>query len=453
MTADLVALAERAVAAARKAGADGAEAFVQRESGGHVTLERNDLSGAEWGEQFGIGLRVFRENRIGFAYVTRPDRIADGLSQAFQAGRLGKRLPRFRFPGPAKAPTVPGLWDKRVLDVEGKELVEWGGQLVDAVRGIRKDLTLAGGGASVGWTETAVANSEGLSAASRGTGASAHVYVVQSKNGVSTGFASRESTRRDLDLEGLGSQAGRLAVASQRPQKLARGVRWPCVVRPEPASDLFSTITLSSLEAKPAHRDESYYSGKVGRAVAHAKLSLVDDARLEGGLGSGPVDDEGVPSRAVRPIARGVLKTFLYDAATAHEYEGRLTASAVRSHAFDGRSYKSPPGAAARQVRIEGPRRPTEKLIAGLDDGLVLHDLMGVHTANTVSGDFSVTSSLLFRVRKGDVAGPVAPVGVAGNLHEAWRRGFTLGDDVKRMSGDGGFDLPSVLFEGFAFTP
>jgi PmbA protein len=200
-------------------------------------------------------------------------------------------------------------------------------------------------------------------------------------------------------------------------------------------------------------RGESVYSKRLGKKVAHSKFSLVDDPTMDGGLGSSPFDDEGEPSRAFRPIKNGVLASYLFDRGGASEFGKKPTGSAMRMHPFDGRSYKSPPGISARNVRVEAPSIRTKKLLAGIDDGLLLHDMMGVHTANTVSGDFSVTSTVLFRIRKGALEGPVAPVSIAGNLHAALKAGITLGDDIKQTSGEAAISIPSVRFDGFSVTP
>jgi PmbA protein len=148
-----------------------------------------------------------------------------------------------------------------------------------------------------------------------------------------------------------------------------------------------------------------------------------------------------------------VLRSYLYDTATAAEYGGRSTASAVRSGGLDDRPYKVPPSVASRQVRVVSPRTTTDKLVASVDDGILVHDLMGVHTANVVSGDFGVTASLLFRVRDGEVGEALAPVSVSGNLHESLKRGLRLGDDVRHVDAGPGFELPTTLFGGFTVTP
>lgn len=442
-----------AVRAAMRAGADGAEAFALDEWGASAEVEKDSLTHAEAGASRGLGLRVLKDARVGFAFATRPDMVDQAVTDALKAARLSKRTPAFEFPRARKHATLRGVWDARLAELEGPDLLEGAGTMIDAVKDVRKDLRVAGGSVNVGQSECAVVNSEGVDKTHRETSISAHLYVIQSRDGVSTGFSHQEATRYKMAWQGLGKEAGELAVASAKPAKLDGAGPRICLVRPDPAADLLTTITIPSLYARPAHRGESYYTGKVGKRVMHEKISLVDDPTLPASVGSVPFDDEGTPTKVVKPVAGGVLKTFLYDALDAAEYKGKPTGHALRMHSLDGRSFKASPHTSANQVRLVAPSTTTAKLVAGIDDGLLLHDMMGVHTANAVSGDFSVNASIVFRVRKGAVEGPVAPLSVAGNLHQALKRGLRLGDDVKTVGGAPSVVLPTVLFEGFTATP
>ncbi|MBI2078615.1 MAG: TldD/PmbA family protein [Euryarchaeota archaeon] len=446
-------VAEEAVRRAKAAGAPSCEAFVLRDASGGVRVERNDLGGVETETSFGIGLRVLHGGRLGFAYVTGLDGVKDGVRSALGSARISKKTPGFAFAGPGKVPRIAGLFDQRLAALEAPEAIDFALDLVRSARDVNAKLNVTEAGVSFGVSESAVANSEGVALEHRETMFHASCFVVQDEAGVSTGFASADSNRRDLDPLRLGKKAARLALDARNPKPLAKGGRLPIVLRPEPASDLVDTVTLAALHGKDARRGESFYSGKKGKAVAHPKVSVIDDPTLPRGLGSAPFDDEGEPSRHFVPIAKGVLKGYVFDRSTASEFKERTTASAIRMSGLDGRSYKAPPTASSRNVRIEAPSRTTERLIAGVDDGLLVHDLMGVHTANVVSGDFSVTSSLLFRIRKGAVEGPVAPLSVAGNFHRVLRAGITLGDDVKAMAGETAIAMPSLRTDELTVTP
>jgi PmbA protein len=450
---DLLGLAESIIAKAPRLGADAAEAFVLRSASGSVRIEKNEVGGVETDTSFGIGLRVVKDHRVGFAYVTRPEQAAQGIKDALEASKLSIVLKTFHFPSQQKLPKVAGLHDPKIEGMEAPTAIAASRELARSARAVHRKLNVTEAGYGYGSDHAAIANTEGLAAEHRETGVSASCFVVQSEQGVSTGFASRHSTRLDLDPSELGKEAADLALRARRPTKLEKPASLPILLRPDPSADLFGTITVPSLFGKAAHRDESYYSGKLGRRIAHDKFSLVDDPTRPGGLGSAPFDDEGAASRPFAPIRRGVLKGFLFDLASAAEYDRKTTSSAVRIHPFDGRSHKSPPATSGRNLVVEAPRRATPKLIAQIDEGLLVHDMMGVHTANTVSGDFSVTSSTLFRIRKGAVEGPVAPVSIGGNFHRALRKGLWIGDDPKQVADEGSILVPTCRFDGFTVTP
>jgi PmbA protein len=450
---DLLSVADSVVAQARRMGVASAEAFVLRSVSGGVRIEKNEVGGIETETSFGIGIRVLKEQRVGFAYVTKSEQAKDGIRDALEASKLSIRLPSFAFPSPAKVPRIAGLYDPKIEGMEAASAIAYARDLARGAKSIHAKLNVTEAGFSYGASTCAIANTEGVGLQQRETSVSASCFVVQSEQGVSTGFASASATRDRLKPLALGQEAARLAMQGRKPVKLERPQAWPLVIRPDPCADLFGTITVPSVYGKPAHRDESYYSGKVGKRVADAKFSLIDDPTTPEGLGSSPFDDEGVVSRPVSPILNGILKGFLFDAQGGAEYGEPTTASGVRLHAFDGRSHKSPPVTSGRNLIVRSTSRPTEKLIASIDDGLLVHDMLGVHTANTVSGDVSVTSSLLFRIRKGAVEGPVAPVSIGGNFHRILEKGILLGDDVKQVADEGAISVPSVRFDGFTVTP
>lgn len=429
-----------------------AEAFAVLDHEIGATIEKNAADLAQAHESYGIAVRVLVKGRLGFSYVTDEEEAGTAVDAAIQASKLSKKIP-FAFPEPAKAARVPGLWDAKLDAMEADEVVDAAGTIIDVVADAGDHLDATGGGVSSGTTHWAVANSAGVAVSHRQTGLSAACYVVRDDDHVSTGWAHDSSTRRDVDVPEIGRKAAELAVATGAPVDLSGAKVRDVVIRPEAAAELLATITLSSLSGRAVHRQESYYSGKKGKKVAADDFGLVEDATIKGGLGSCPTDEEGVPSRPVPLIEDGVLRRFLYDQATAAEYDGATTASAVRAGGLDGRSFKAPPIVSARQVRVQAPESPFDDLVGSIDDGILVHDLMGVHTANTVSGDFGVTSSLLFRIENGSVGEALAPVSISGNLHESLKKGIRLGDDVRRVDAGVGFRLGSVLFQGFTVTP
>lgn len=87
--------------------------------------------------------------------------------------------------------------------------------------------------------------------------------------------------------------------------------------------------------------------------------------------------------------------------------------------------------------------------MAHMDDGWVVHSIMGAHTANPTSGDFSVTTSSVLRVVDGEVQGAIRQAGVTGNLAEALSGTVVLGRPNGRDGRTGGhLHLADVLLSG-----
>jgi PmbA protein len=95
-------------------------------------------------------------------------------------------------------------------------------------------------------------------------------------------------------------------------------------------------------------------------------------------------------------------------------------------------------------------------MIEVMGDGFVINSVMGAHTANPTSGDFSVTSSSILRVENGEIIGAVKQAGVSGNMANALQEGVFLGDDVRPQGSysSGTMYVPNVLLtKGIRVNP
>ena len=81
---ELLDICQRLIEQAKAQGATDAEAFAEYVKGSNVSLEQNDIKGAEIGEHQAMGIRVFINDQMGFSYVNRfdPDALSEALSDA-----------------------------------------------------------------------------------------------------------------------------------------------------------------------------------------------------------------------------------------------------------------------------------------------------------------------------------------------------------------------------------
>jgi PmbA protein len=138
---------------------------------------------------------------------------------------------------------------------------------------------------------------------------------------------------------------------------------------------------------------------------------VVDDATLDGRFGSAPYDDEGVPHRRTALIEGGVLRSFIYDLKTA-------ALSGVQSTGNGGRSLFAPPQPEPSNLIFASGQTPLAEMIASIQEGLIVEDVLGLGQGNIVSGAFSNPLALGFKIERGQIVGRVKDVSIAGNVYE-----------------------------------
>jgi len=168
----------------------------------------------------------------------------------------------------------------------------------------------------------------------------------------------------------------------------------------------------------------------LGKPVASCGISMYDDPHLPGASGSTRWDAEGTPTRRIDFIEKGVLKAFAYDLKTAYRYGKASTGSASRG------GYGGLPGIGHHNFVIDGER-------STVDDERVLfiHNLIGAHTANPLSGEFSVELSNAFFMEGGEYQEPVRSAMLSGNVFDLHFMIAGLGKDSRNL---GSLILPSA---------
>jgi PmbA protein len=168
-------------------------------------------------------------------------------------------------------------------------------------------------------------------------------------------------------------------------------------------------------------RETSFLAGRLGAQVANAAVTVVDDGRLPGGLGSAPFDGEGQPTRRTAVIERGRLASWLLDSTTARRLGLASTGNAARAAG-------SAPAPAPTNLWIEPGSGSEADLVADTPRGLLVTGLFG-HGFNPVTGDFS-RGARGFWIEAGRPAFPVEEITVAGNLAEMLQQIDAIGGEL-----------------------
>jgi PmbA protein len=428
------------IEAARKAGADAADALYIGEASTGVQVRLGELEDVERSEGEEIGLRLFVGQRS--ASVSSSDLSRDALGALVErAIAMAREAPEDEFSGLAPQEL---LLRGDGVDVEGDD----GGDpapislkaralaMEDAARAIPGVTNSDGAGISAGRTVVALATSHGFCRGytTSGYGASAAVIAGEGA-GMQRDYASH-SVRHFDDLddpETLGRLAAERTVARLDPVRLASG-RMPVVFDPRVGAGLIGHL-LGAMAGSAIARGTSFLLGREGEPVFPDGIDIVDDPHRRRGLRSKPFDGEGMATRRMNLVENGRLTGWLLDSASARQLGLQPTGHSTRG-------IGGPPGASATNVDLLPGTLSKEELIADIDRGLYVVELIG-QGVNPVTGDYSRGASG-FVIENGAIGPSVAEITIAGNLVDMFREMTPASDLDHRRA----VNVPSLRIDG-----
>jgi len=428
--APLLEVCERLVAAAKRAGANDAEAYAERTRESSVKVRDGNVEELHQATSKGVGLRVFAGGRLGFAYGT--DFSRDGLRKlAHDAVALAKGAAKDEFNelprGKQLGRGPDGVYDPAIEDIDpawklrAARAAEAAAAKVDAR--VRKfDSTGAGDYLS----HSAVASSRGAAGESRAS----YAYVYSSPVAEADGqlqTASWSDTRRRLaDLQAP-EEIGRIAATRAARMLGARKVKTQkaaIIFEAQQAAGFLAGLA-GAVNGDLVHKKSSFLAKLLGKRIASDQVTLVDDATLANGLATRPFDGEGVLSHRTVVVERGVLKSFLYDTYTARKAGARSTGNAARG-------WSSLPRIGTSNFVLERGEKSPDEIVRGTKRGLLVTAMLG-SGANVVTGEYSRGANGLW-IEDGEIAHPVQEVTVSGSLLELLQSIDALGNDLELRS-------------------
>jgi len=437
---DLVDRAARLVEAARRAGADAADAVSVRSVSQSVDVRLGKVEETNRAEGADFSLRVFvgkRNASVSANVLTDPAALAE------RAVAMAKVAPEDPFAGLAELARLAKRFPE--LDLLD-ETIPTGDSLTDAARAAEdaaravKGVTNSGGG-SAGWSLAGLvlATSSGFSGSylvSR-FGISA-MAIAGEGTGMERDYESSTKTHRaDLKTpEWVGAEAGKRAVARLNPGKPETG-RGTVVFDRRVSAGLVGHIAGGANGAAIA-RKTSFLLKSLGAQILPKGVRITDDPFRRRGLGSRPFDGEGVAAEPFALIDDGVLTRWFLDSAT-----GRELGLETNGRASRGGGNPSP---GSTNLTLEPGTLTPEQLIAEAGDGVYVTDLIG-QGVNMITGDYSRGAAGI-RIVGGKLGEPVSEITIAGNLRDMYPRLRVANDLEFRYA----VNAPTVAIEGMTIA-
>lgn len=421
------------------------EIYLKRNKG--ISLEVKDLQLENLENQihFGFGIRLLKDNRLGFAFGT--DLSQTSLDYLIDQALLSSQVMLcdsnydwtpvgLNYPSLSNRDSSfekKSLQEKIALALEMEKTARGYDSKIKNVRYVSYADSLE---------EICLFNSYGLYLTEKRTGHSLSIMAVSeeksdSESSCETFFSPFWS---DLNPKELALKAAKQAVDLLGGKKIPN-YRGSAILYSRIVSDMLG-ILAPSATAENIHKKNSFLVGKKDKKIYSSEITLMDDGLYPKGEETKPFDDEGIPRQSTSLIEKGVVRQFLYDSYWARHDKTTSTGNATRG------SPLHKPHLDISNFYLKPQEASFDDLMRQLDRGLLITEVIGMHTADPISGDFSVGIQG-FIIKNGKEKIPFRSVALTGNLHEVFSRVIKVGSDLKFY---GSIGAPSLLIDDLSVS-
>ncbi|MCI5078535.1 TldD/PmbA family protein [Oricola sp.] len=439
-TQTLIDRAASLVEAAKRAGADAADAVVVRSRSKSVSVRLGKVEGTDASESDDFSLRVFVGQKVASVSANL---AGDVGALAGRAVAMAKVSPEDRFntlaPEEKLARDFPDLDLFDDTEISAEQMTADALAMEEAARAVPGVTNSSGAGVSAGSGGLVLVTSHGFSGAYRRSRYSRSVSVIAGEGTKMERDYDFSSKLFFADLrapEEIGREAGERAARRVNPRKVGtRDVT--CVFDPRVARGMLGHLA-GAINGASVARKTSFLKDRMGEQVAHAGITVIDEPMRRRGQGSRPFDGEGVGGDTLTMVGEGVLNHWFLSTSIANELGLETNGRGARS----GTSVS----ASSTNLSLEPGDKTPEELMRELGDGFYVTEVFG-QGVNMVTGEYSRGASG-FWIENGEITHPVSEVTVASNLKDMFMRMVPASD----LDRDFGMAAPTLVIEGMTLA-
>jgi PmbA protein len=417
---------------------DSYELFFMKEKIRKYETKDAELAGVEIKKEDGVALRAVKDDRMVFSYsFGQGDSAIDALVEnGIVLLSTTERDEMAGFPGRYSDYPALDIYDSESLRVTDDEKVAMLIGMEKAIIGYDKRIVATRNcELQENDIHVKVINSNGLEVEGRKALYTLFALAV-AKEADEVSWSDWLWAHRlgELDPIALGVEVAQKTISFLSASQLDTG-SYEGILTPQAASDMLGILAGSFL-SESLYKDKTKLKNKEGSRCFSEQLNIKDSGIT--GMDSFPFDGEGVPSAEVSVVADGYFKTFLYDSYYGRKFNRESTGNSVRG------GVKDLPKCGNRSLFIE---KGSRDITGELTKGIIIEELMGTHTANEVTGDFSL-GAVGYVCREGKRS-PFQGVIFSGNVFELLNSVKEVGNDLKFYGSCGS---PSLYIEGLKIS-
>jgi len=395
-----------------------------------IEFENNRLKSLQTKALQGVALRVICNGRFGFASSTDLTRLEDLVDAAVQTAEIGS-VAEFEFASNFHQVESGGT---KYAPPKTEELVEVGDRLIQQVHDYNTEILVdVGFHARSSTVKIVTSNDVYAERTSRTTSVSISGNLVRGEDFLQA-YSFDVANDRPLDYDRILAELLEKYRRAEQTATITSG-SYPVLFTPRAVASAIAGLFDTVLSGQTVVQKSSPLADKIGETLFDSRLTIFEDPSL--GISARTFDDEGTPTSRKAYIENGTVKGFYWDR--------RWAARAGRESTGNGfRGGLSRPSPDMVNICMTPGSTSTADLIASMDEGIIVDQVLGAGQSNQLAGEFSVNLDLGYKVEQGKIVGRVKNTMVAGSIFEAFQNLVDLGDTPEWVGG--GSYLPSLLF-------
>lgn len=395
-----------------------------------IEFENNRLKSLQTKALQGVALRVISQGRLGFASSTDLTRLDDLVEAAVQTAEIGD-VAEFEFATGVQITAKESTYQPPTT----QELVEVGDHLISQVHEYNPDILVdVGFHVRSGQVKIATTGDVYAERSSRIVSATLSGNLVRGEDFLQA-YSYDVGRDRAPDYDKILQDLLQKYRRAERQATITSG-SFPVLFTPRAAASVLGSLFDTVLSGQAVVQKASPLVDKVGETLFDQRLTIFEDPSI--GPSASEVDDEGTPTSRKVLIDAGTVMGFYWDRRWAARAGCQSTGNGFRGGL-------SRPGPDLVNICIAAGSTPVDQLIASMDEGLIVDQVLGAGQSNKLAGEFSVNLDLGYKVEKGEIVGRVKNTMVAGSIFEAFQNLVDLADRAEWVGG--GANVPSMLFQ------
>ncbi|OHB76934.1 MAG: hypothetical protein A2Z34_10885 [Planctomycetes bacterium RBG_16_59_8] len=432
------ATARGVIAAAKECGCDEAQVSVGSGRSIKVGYEKNDFNLAASLEETACSLVIHKDRRKGSAQTNdvSTESLRKAVENALAISRFSVPDEYLCLPDPAKPAPLEGRFDPAIENLPMEQLRDLAQTFLGEAKSDRR-ISMDSGEVRSAVRHNVMMNSRGLDVSDAATS------VEWSLMGM--GIDGKDVTSFDYlggsSFRWKGSEEEATATARALRDKLlscfgarkGESYRGHVLLSPAALSSLLISPLCAQLSGKSIVDNSSRWGKALGERVAAESLTMTDDPFDLRLAGAGPYDGEGVPTRKLTLLEKGVLKAH-FDST----YTARRRGTQPTGHAgFAPNGLSILPGTKSlAEMRKAAPTLVEVNRFSG--------------NVDPISGNFSGIAKGSRLYKNGELSHPLKETMIAGNFFELLRNIAALSDKADCFCN--GFYAPFILVDGVSVS-